>query len=61
MLTPVLEHVVDNLHDTGAVLENGDFRTLVHLQRAIQETVNGNSCVAVDAAEIRNVSMIWSQ
>jgi hypothetical protein len=48
-LTAVFKHVVDNLHDTRAVLNNCDFGTLVHLQCSVEKTVNRNSSIAVNA------------
>ena len=47
---------MDNLHDAGTVLENGDFGALMHLQCSIQETVDRDSSVAIDAAQTKDVS-----
>lgn len=47
-LTAVLKGVVDYLHNAGSVLKDGDFRALVHLQGAVVERINRNSCITVD-------------
>ncbi|KAI6749400.1 hypothetical protein HG530_015239 [Fusarium avenaceum] len=44
----VLEDVVGNLHDSGTVLENSDFRTLVHLESTVKKTVDGDTSITVD-------------
>jgi hypothetical protein len=52
VLTAVFKCIVDNLHDTRSMLENGDFGTLVHFQSAIQQAVHGDTCVAVNAVQV---------
>lgn len=41
---------MDDLHDARAMLEDGNFRTLVHFQSTVVERVDGNSGVTVNAA-----------
>jgi hypothetical protein len=37
----VFEDVVDDLHDAGGVLEEGNFRTFVHLEGTIKQAIFG--------------------
>ena len=50
--TYVLEEVANDLHDTRAELHNTDFRRLLHLANAVQETVLGHTGVRVDEQDV---------
>lgn len=44
----VLKDVVSDLHDTRAVLQNGNLGALVHLKRTIEKTVERHTGIAID-------------
>ncbi len=44
----VLEICVDDLHDTGAELQNTDIGRLFHLGAGIEQTIGRDTCVGIN-------------
>jgi hypothetical protein len=58
ILTPILEHVIDNLHHPRSVLKNSNFWTFMQLQGTIKKAIDRNTRVAINTSKYQHMHMM---
>lgn len=50
---------MDDLHNARSVLENRNFRALVHFQGAVEKTVHWHTSITVDSVYVSRVLLAY--